>query len=287
MSDFVSPNLLYGTVKAGARGAVVAFEKGVSHAVSRDVAKVATDASFKTLKSLKLPQAEAEKIIISSGRSVTPKRIAVVTKAYEEGTAKAIQLVKKKPALANAPDALATKISNTTLKSASKENLKRTAKDVQYEVGQAAEYVYDQFGNKIVKPVVKAAKKAIPKIINAAEVAYDFTKGAAPVVRPLGPSFVKNVLAARDKYNDWKKVGDNQYVNADYPGKIYRINDDQTAYEEIIDPNVKIIKKPVIIQTSDMTDKEALQSIDSTQTAEPNFEKMTVEEIDEWLSKNK
>ena len=279
MADFISPNLLIGTVKAGARGAVVAFEKGVSHAVSRDVAKAATDASFKTLKSLKLPQAEAEKIIISSGRSVTPKRIAVVTKAYEDGTAKAIQLVKKKPALANAPDALATKISNTTLKSASKENIKRTAKDVQYEIGQGVEYVYDQFGNKIVKPIVKKVKKEWPKIVNAAESAYDFTKRASPVVRPLGPSFVKNVLAVKDKYNDWQKVGDNQYVNVNYPGKLYRINDDQTAYEEIIDPNVKIIKKPAIIQTSDMTNKEALQSyIDSTQTAEPNFDEL--EEID-------
>jgi len=279
MADFVSPNLVYGAVKAGARGAVVAFEKGVSHAVSRDVAKVATDASFKTLKSLKLPQAEAEKIIISSGRSVTPKRIAVVTKAYEEGTAKAIQLVKKKPALANAPDALATKISNTTLKSASRENLKRTAKDVKYEIGQGVEYVYDQFGNKIVKPIVKKVKEKWPEVVNAAEAAYDFTKGAAPVVRPLGPSFVKNVLAARDKYNDWKQVGDNEYVNVNYPGKLYQINKDQTAYEEI-DPNVKIIKKPAntMTQTSDMTDKEALQSIDSTQTVEPDFEEL--EEID-------
>ena len=161
-------------------------------------------------------------------------------------------------------------------------------------------------------PIVKKAIKGTKDVVVAAHNAID-----DPIAGPAAKNLLRNMATQGSRYvhqsqkekerklkeeelSEWQSAGvdaTNKVGLFTNPkrgtGKFYFDKGIFKPYTPQVQDSLNLlVKKPAkkYIQTSDMTKDEFLKSIplqDSIQNEEPDFESMTVEEIDKWLEKNK
>ena len=141
---------------------------------------------------------------------------------------------------------------------------------------EKAKQAYDKL-SPLAKKIAKGTKEAVEKVYNVVD---------DPFYGPAVKIGTKNVIGTGVKYianADAKKQVEQ------YQAKVQSLENKLNKQTQIADSLSLLIKnKPKTnIQTANMTTEQFLESVGTTGEQEPDFNKMTVEEIDAWLEKNK
>ena len=235
-ADFITPSMVTAPIKAASRFAQRAVAPAINKAVVTRVAKAATEHPdfIKKVINLKPSAEEIDAILLGAGKEASEKNIAIIKKAYETASENAINKVSRKPSLLKSEDKLVEKLRNSTLKEASKENIRQIGKNLGTETGEIAEKVWGATKSR-AKKIIAPIKEAYPKFVQRLEDTYGAVSEAGPyigpAVMPAGRSLAVGIKGKNSEkkepnqklapYTD--KDGLPLYTIKDVPGQYFRV----------------------------------------------------------------